>query len=106
RSGTALVLDQNSPSRFLTFRKSIWAKRTMKAKFGRSGALSGLDVGATSSLASTAQAVGSLPSTTTSALEQAGKLSDHVDSIRSKFSDQQLDRAKKLLDLKQNEIML
>jgi hypothetical protein len=102
-SGTSLVLDNISTSRFLPFRKSIWAKRTMKATFGTGGSLSGLDVQATSSLGVAAQAVGNFPSTGTAALEQAGKFYDQVYALRSKSLDQEVGRAKKMLELKQNE---
>lgn len=103
-TGTSLVLDRHSPISYIPFRKSFWAKRTVKATFGSSGSLSGLDVESTSSLAAAAQTLGSLPTTAASSAEQANKLSDQLYSLRSKSLDQAADRAKKLLDLKQSEM--
>lgn len=78
RSGMSVVLDTKSRCAFLGFRKSVWAKRTMKVSFGAGGSLSAVDVEATSSAAAMAQALGNVPSTASSALQQAGQFSDQM----------------------------
>lgn len=104
RTGVSQVVDAHSACRFLEFRKSIWAKRTMKATFGAGGALSSFDVQATSSAAAAAQTAGSLPSTATAALKDAGSLSDEIAALRNKPLNQEVARAQALLALKQAEM--
>ncbi len=104
RTGTSLVCDAISPVGSLEFRKSMWAKRTMKATFGNSGSMSGIEVGSTSSLAGAAATIGALPGATTSALEEASKFGDQLATLRTKSLYQEADRAKKLLELKQTEV--
>jgi len=104
RTDVSQVVDARSACRFLEFRKSIWAKRTMKATFGAGGALSGFDVQATSSAAAAAQTAGSLPSTATAALKDSGSLSDDIAALRARPLNQEVARAQALLALKQAEM--
>lgn len=104
RSDRSLVLDSYLECRFLPSRKSIWAKRTMKATFGVAGALSGLDVETTATAAGMAQTLATLPSTASTALTQSASVADQAHALRSKQLDQDVDRATKLLVLKQSEL--
>ncbi len=104
RTGVSQVVDAHSACRFLEFRKSIWAKRTMKATFGSGGALSGFDVQATSSAAAAAQTAGGLPSTAAAALKDAGSVSDDIAALRDRSLKQEVARAQALLALKQAEM--
>jgi hypothetical protein len=100
------VVDGASEVTWVPFKRSAFARRQTAVEFHDGGTLASFTYGASSSAETIGGALGELPASVVSGLEQAGKLRDQVAALQDKEREQQLARAKREVELKQQELEL
>jgi hypothetical protein len=100
------VVDGAAELTWVPFRSSAFARRQSAVEFHEGGTLASYTYAASSSAEAVGTALGELPASVVSGLEQAGKLRDQVAALQDKQREQQLARAKREVELKQQELEL
>ncbi len=106
RESAAAVVDARSSEVFFKFRKSMWAKRSIKVGLSDAGILKQFDATASSSAAAVAAAVNSSGAAMAGGVKGVADLSTSYYSIRDARSDHAAAQLKRQLDQKQTELTL
>jgi hypothetical protein len=103
RTVEQLVVDSACEARTITFDKSWLAERKTDLTFSSLGALTGISRETKASAASLAETLGSVPATVAGAVENAQKLRTAWVGLRGAGLSEELDRAKKEVELHQQK---
>jgi hypothetical protein len=99
-----LVMDRCSAHRTVALRRSMFAARRESLEFSALGALQSLGSDDAASAAAAADAASSLPGAIAGGLDESKKVLDALSGLRERGLDEQLDRVKKEVELKQHEL--
>lgn len=98
------VMDSACETELVKLRRSWWAKRKVAVGFSDLGAMKSYSHSSESSASAAATTLGSLPEAVSGGLEQAAKVRTQLATLTSADLDAQLSRAKKRVELKQQEL--
>jgi hypothetical protein len=104
REGTAVLVDKNCKHEFVSFRRSWWARRSIKVEFSDAGILKKFETAATSSAAAAATALGEASGAISAGLENASKIGSTWQGLRDSTSERRLTQLKTQVELKEQEI--
>jgi hypothetical protein len=100
------VVDGRSAVVQVPFRSSVWSRRKTAIELSEAGTLASFEHTTTASAQEIGTALGELPASVVSGLEQAGKLREQLDALQDKDREQELARVERDVAIKKEQLEL